>query len=267
MTNRAPSHAFTLVKVGGNVLDSETDLQEFVNQFARLAGRKVLVHGGGKLATQLSQRLGLTPKMIDGRRVTDAATLDLVVQVYGGLINKKVVAMLQAQGCTSVGVTGVDANCILARKRSLKNGIDYGFVGDVVSVQAEAFESWAERGWVPVVAPITHDGQGQLLNTNADTLAHEIAAALAERGHEVQLIFTFEKPGVLLDAADDSTVLPTLDAAQIAALREQGKIHSGMIPKLENACEAIQRGVKSVVLGKATDLSRLMQGTGGTKIS
>jgi acetylglutamate kinase len=260
------SQAVTVVKVGGNVIDHEADLNEFLSQFSKIPGPKVLVHGGGKLATELSERLGIPQKLVDGRRVTDAATLQVVTQVYGGWINKNLVAKLQALGCLSIGVSGIDGDLVLAEKRPLKNGIDYGFVGDVKSVRASFLLDCFKQGLTPVVAPLTHDGKGQILNTNADTLANEIAVALGACGCKVTLVFTFEKPGVLLDVQNEASVLPTLNAAQFEALQAQGKVFSGMIPKLTNACQSVARGLEQVILGRATDLERLLAGTTGTRV-
>ena len=270
MTSQGQTSQFgtsiTVVKVGGNVIDHAPDLVEFLNQFSKIPGPKVLIHGGGKLATELSQRLGIPQTLVEGRRVTDAATLQVVTQVYGGWINKNLVAKLQALGCTALGVSGADADLVLAEKRPVKNGFDYGFVGDVKAVRAARLTEWLHQGLTPVIAPLTHDGKGQILNTNADTLANEIAVALAQAGHRVTLVFTFEKPGVLLDIQNESSVLPTLNATQFEALQAQGKVFSGMIPKLTNACQSVARGLEPVILGRATDLERLLAGTAGTKV-
>jgi acetylglutamate kinase len=211
--------------------------------------------------------LGIVSKYVDGRRITDEQTIDLVTMVYGGLVNKKVVAELQTLHCNAIGITGADANLVPAQKRPVKE-IDYGFVGDVKSEQLQA-SSWSiflNNGLVPVVAPLTHDGQGQLLNTNADTMAQEIAKALATT-FKVSLIYSFEKAGVLLDANDDATVIPELRPAYYAKLKEEQKIFAGMIPKLDNAFAALQNGVSKVIIGKAEELQALISGKAGTTLS
>lgn len=258
--------AVNIIKIGGNVVDDEVVLNRFLLDFARLPGLKVLVHGGGKLATRIGETLGIKPNYIDGRRITDDATIDLVTMVYAGLINKKIVAALQAMNCNAIGLTGADANLIPAQKRPVKE-IDYGWVGDVQSktIPAATWTLLLTHLLVPVAAPITHNGEGQLLNTNADTIAQEIAKALSV-AYATRLIYTFEKAGVLLDANDETTVIPSLNPASFRQLRNEEKIFAGMIPKLENAFAALESGVSKVIIGKANQLQQLIDGSAGTTI-
>lgn len=268
-----------VIKIGGNIVDSEPVLASFLESFSKLVGghtsppsgdggfKAILIHGGGKVATKIGETLGIESKYVDGRRITDAATIDLVTMVYAGLINKKIIAQLQALNCNAIGVTGADGNLIPANKRPVKE-IDYGFVGDVKSdkINAQSWSSLLEHGFIPVVAPITHDGKGQLLNTNADTIAQEVAKAMSSL-YEVSLIYSFEKAGVLLDANDDATVISNIDPASYEQLKAEGKIFAGMIPKLDNAFAALNSGVKKVVIGKAEHLKDLINGESGTSIT
>lgn len=255
-----------IIKIGGNIVDDEKTLSSFLHSFAALEGKKVLVHGGGKIATRIGDQLGIQSRYIDGRRITDADTIDLVTMVYGGLINKKIVAQLQAAGCNAIGVTGADANLLPANKRPVKE-IDYGFVGDVKSAEVNArhWQTLIEGQLVPVVAPLTHDGKGHILNTNADTIAQELAKALSGL-YEVSLVYSFEKAGVLLDANDDSTVIASINPETFAQLKAEQKIFAGMIPKLENAFTAIRSGVQKVIIGKAENIQKLLTGAAGTTI-
>lgn len=253
-----------VVKIGGNIIDNEAKLAEFLQSFAALPGKKILVHGGGKLATQLAEKMGVEQTMIDGRRITDAETLKIVTMVYAGDINKRVVASLQSHGCNAIGLTGADGDAILAHKRE-KGGIDYGFAGDVDAVNAELLHALLSLNMAVVLAPITHNGKGQLLNTNADTIAQETAKGLSSH-YNVQLIYSFEKSGVLLDANDDSTVIVRIHPAYYEALKAEQKIFAGMIPKLDNAFAAIRSGVEKVIIGKAEELPALIAGTAGTSI-
>lgn len=256
-----------VVKIGGNIVDDEAKLSSFLQNFAAVEGRKILVHGGGKVATKIGESLGIESKYVDGRRITDAATIDLVTMVYAGLINKKIIAQLQAFNCNAIGVTGADGNLIPANKRPVKI-IDYGFVGDVKSDQINP-QNWAGllgQGFIPVVAPITHDGNGQLLNTNADTIAQEVAKAMSSL-YDVSLIYSFEKAGVLLDANDDATVISNIAPSSYQQLKEEGKIFAGMIPKLDNAFAALNSGVTRVIIGKAEQLTDLINGESGTSIT
>lgn len=241
----------TIVKVGGAVVEDEAQLAQLLTNFAAIPGRKVLVHGGGRKATKTAERLGIETHMVGGRRITDAAMLEVVTMVYGGLVNKQLVARLQAAGVNALGLTGADANVILSHRRPLKDGIDYGYVGDVDNVSDETLAHLIEAGITPVVAPLTHDGQGNILNTNADTMASETAKALA-RLYDVTLIFSFEKRGVLSDPADDDSVIPVITHADFQRYRADGTINGGMLPKIENALSAVDAGVSRVVITLAT---------------
>lgn len=256
----------TVFKIGGNIIDDAQALQSFIQQLSTIKGLKILVHGGGKLATSLATTLGIQQEMIEGRRVTDEATLRVVTMVYAGLVNKNIVALLQANKVNAIGLCGADANLIPAVKRPLKNGIDYGFVGDVSScLVGEKWQLFLENGLMPVMAPITHDGQGQLLNTNADTIANEVAVVLSKY-YKVSLIYVFEKKGVLLDAQDDDSVISAITPTYYQTLKSQNIIFAGMIPKLDNAFDALSRGVSKVTIGLASELSLLTAGTAGTTI-
>ena len=253
-----------VIKIGGNIIDDENRLADFLQSFAAIEGHKVLVHGGGKLATKLAATLGVEQQMIDGRRITDAETLKIVTMVYAGYINKNIVAQLQSAGCNAIGLTGADANAILAHKRTGQQ-VDYGYVGDVDAVNTTLFNVLLSQGITIVAAPVTHDNQGQLLNTNADTIAQEIARALSS-SYEVELIYSFEKPGVLLDAEDDSTLIKTINPAGYERLKAEKLIFAGMIPKLDNAFSALRSGVSKVIIGKAEQLPQLISGETGTTI-
>lgn len=234
----------TIVKVGGKVVEEPTSLHALLEDFSKLAGHKMLVHGGGRSATRLSEQLGIKAQMHEGRRITDQATLEVVTMVYAGLVNKNIVAALQARNINALGFSGADLNLIRATKRPVTT-IDYGFVGDVTGVQTDVAASLIAQGVVPVVSPITHDGKGQLLNTNADTIAAELAMAMAS-DFEVHVVYCFEKPGVLLDADDDHSVIDTLDYSQFKEHQLSGVISEGMIPKLDNGFNALKNGVKAV---------------------
>jgi acetylglutamate kinase len=255
-----------IVKVGGNVIDDEAPLSSFLKDFAAIPARKILVHGGGKLATATAEKLGIVQKMTDGRRITDAETLKVVTMVYAGYINKNIVAMLQSCKCNAMGLSGADGDLIPARKRQDKP-IDFGFAGDIDSswINVQSWQSLLDSSIVPVICPITHDGKGQLLNTNADTIAQELAKALGKE-YNVTLIYVFEKPGVLLDTNDDSSVIPSITANYYQQLKKEQKIFAGMLPKLENAFNALNSGVKRVVIGKAGQLTGLIEGKSGTMI-
>jgi acetylglutamate kinase len=248
---------FTFVKVGGKIVEEADTLQRLLHDFADISCKKALVHGGGRLATQLSERLGIESKIVDGRRITDKETLQIVTMVYGGLVNKNIVAGLQALGVNALGLTGADMNLIRSDKRPVKE-IDYGYVGDVKDVNTQSLISLVQHGIVPVLAPLTHDKQGHLLNTNADSIAGGTAKALAAY-FEVTLIYCFEKKGVLLDENDDNSVIAQLNRITFKQYVEQGIIRGGMIPKLENAFEAIDAGVKQVII---TNASEIHNGTG-----
>lgn len=249
----------TLIKVGGKIVEEEATLHALLDRFANLPGHKVLVHGGGRSATQLATRLGIESRMVEGRRITDAETLNVVTMVYGGLVNKRIVANLQARGLNALGLTGADMDVIRSIKRPVKE-VDYGFVGDVKQVNADLLADLIAKGVVPVMAPLTHDGQGHLLNTNADTIAGETAKALA-RHFEVTLVYCFEKRGVLRSENDDNSVIPTIDRPSFQQLVSEGIIQGGMIPKVENSLQAVEAGVKAVIITKADAIGLAGEGT------
>ena len=242
----------TIVKVGGAVVEDEAQLVQLLRDFTAIEGAKILVHGGGRRATKIAERLGIETKMVDGRRITDADMLEVVTMVYGGLVNKNVVARLQALGCDAIGLTGADANILLSVKRPLKNGVDFGFVGDVKQANGSKIAHLINAGLIPVIAPLTHDGQGHMLNTNADTMASETAKAMAAAGYDVTLIYAFEKPGVLRDADDDDSVIEKINHTDFEAYKTDGTISGGMLPKIENVLAAVDAGVKRVIITKAT---------------
>jgi acetylglutamate kinase len=246
-----------IIKIGGNVLDDESELNAFLKSFSEITSPKILVHGGGKIASELGKKLGIQPVMHEGRRITDAETLDLVVMVYAGLINKKLVAKLQAVNCNSIGLCGADGSSIPATKRVAE--IDYGFVGDIHSstINIALLSLLLRENNVPVIAPITHNKDGQLLNTNADTIASALSIALSSM-YTVHLIYCFEKNGVLMDASTDDSVIDKLSKSSYSKLIDKGIISGGMIPKLNNAFDAIDGGVQSVKIGHARNLNRLI---------
>ena len=244
-----------VIKIGGKVIEDPELLRGFLRSFAQLDGANVLVHGGGRNATQLAQRLGVEARMVEGRRMTDAAMLEVVVMVYGGWVNKQIVSQLQSLKCNALGLTGADMNSIVSTRRPAQP-IDYGFVGDVQHVEAAALVELLRQHIVPVLAPITHDGQGQLLNTNADTIASRVAEALTDRS-SVNLYYLFEKAGVLADPDDDQSVIPELSEAEYGQLRARGSIVAGMIPKLDNAFRALHAGVKNVYIAHHQAIAQL----------
>ena len=244
MENKKP---ITLIKIGGNIIDDQTELQQFLSDFSKIEGFKILVHGGGKSATKMAQSIGLIPQMIDGRRITDAAMLEVVVMVYAGQINKTIVAQLQANSTNAIGFSGADGNLIQSSKRNHPT-IDYGFVGDVKKVNTQLVETLLTNDIVPVFCAITHDGKGQLLNTNADTIASELAIALSEV-FDVTLNYCFEKPGVLYDANDDSSVIENINQELYSKLKGEKAIYSGMIPKLDNCFNSLSAGVQKIKIG------------------
>ncbi len=249
----------TLIKVGGKIVEEEETLCRLLQHFAAIEGYKVLVHGGGRSATKIAARLGIESRMVEGRRITDAQTLKVVTMVYGGLVNKNIVARLQAHGINALGLTGADMDVIRSAKRPVKE-VDYGFVGDVKRVDATFLERLIREGIVPVMAPLTHDGEGHLLNTNADTIAGETAKALAGR-FRVTLVYCFEKPGVLRDEKDAGSVIPEITEATFRDYVAQGIIQGGMIPKLENAFEALRAGVAEVIITEASAIHKTGAGT------
>ena len=251
----------TIVKVGGAVVEDESQLSQLLANFSAIPGKKLLVHGGGRRATKVASELGIESQMINGRRITDAKMLEVVTMVYGGLVNKNLVARLQANGVNALGLTGADIDIIRSHKRPIKDGIDYGFVGDVDRANGEMLNTLIQAGITPVIAPLTHDGQGNILNTNADTMASETAKALAPY-FDVTLIFAFEKAGVLQDPDDENSVIPVINRDLYHQYVEKGIISGGMMPKIENALAAIEAGVKRVII----TLSTAINGNSGTVI-
>ncbi len=249
----------TIIKVGGNVVEEEASLKSLLKDFSRIAGNKILVHGGGKTATNLSEKLGLASVKVDGRRITDAETLKVVTMVYAGLVNKNIVAGLQALGNNALGLTGADLDLIRAAKRPVAE-IDYGFVGDIKYVNYQALNELIGTGAIPVIAPITHDGHGQLLNTNADTIASELAVAMCF-DYEVRLIFCFEKNGVLMNEADNNSLIDEITPEYFENLKKSGVVSGGMIPKLSNGFAALRRGVGAVVITNPSGISEGLRGT------
>lgn len=252
----------TIIKVGGKIVEEQDTLHQLLADFKSVSGNKILVHGGGRSATAMAAKLGIETKMVDGRRITDKEMLDVVTMVYGGLVNKNIVAGLQGLGCNAVGFTGADMDIIRSVKRPVKD-IDYGYVGDVIDVNTRELAIMMEQGISPVVAPLTHDGKGQLLNTNADTIASELAMALSEH-YKVHLIFCFEKDGVLSDPNDESSVIYELNPQLYAEYKADGTIAAGMIPKLDNSFKALHNGVAEVLITNAANLTR--QSARGTVI-
>jgi acetylglutamate kinase len=242
----------SIIKIGGNIIDDPTELQKFLTDFSKIEGYKVLVHGGGKSATKMAQSIGLVPQLIDGRRITDAAMLDVAVMIYAGQINKNIVAQLQGYNTNAMGFSGADGNLIQSEKRNHLT-VDYGFVGDIKSVNILLLQTLLSSAIIPVFCAITHDKNGQLLNTNADTVASELAIALAEV-FDVTLNYCFEKPGVLFDSEDDSSVITTMNASLYSKLKEEKAIHSGMIPKLDNCFKSLSKGVQKIRIGHHTML-------------
>lgn len=277
-TTSNQKNALFIIKIGGNVIDNSEKLYNFLKAFVDLPGYKILVHGGGKMATKLAQDVGLEAKMINGRRVTDIETLRIVTMVYAGLINKNLVAQLQNKQCNAIGLSGADGNLIKAKKRpiqTLKNTetgeneeVDFGYVGDLdaQSVNTKNLIVLLENGFIPVFSAITHDGESQLLNTNADTIASALAVGLS-KNYQTSLIYCFEKKGVLLDLEDEQSVISEINPATFETLQSQNSIHSGMLPKLHNAFEAINSGVKQVFIGSADELHLLKTQNFGTRIT
>ena len=254
-------------KIGGKVVEDDAQLSGFLRSFAQLDGNKILIHGGGKWVTEMSQRLGIEVKMIDGRRITDAKTLEVVKMMLAGVANKNIVSKLQGYGCNAIGLTGADGNTILASKRPLKDGIDYGFVGDVKIINSSIIKGLIHAGMVPVFAAMTHDGHGNLLNTNADTIASSVAVGMVS-DFDVELNLCFELSGVLQDIDDPESVIPVIQPKNYKELKQKGVIHSGMIPKIDNAFEAIHAGVKAVRIMNSQHIKNMAEGEEhiGTKI-
>lgn len=253
-----PVDRLFIIKIGGNIMDDEEKLPSFLKDFVQIKEKKILVHGGGKIATQIGEKLGIKANYVNGRRITDEKTIDLVTMVYGGLTNKKIVAQLQALNCNAIGVTGADANLIPAKKRPVKD-IDYGFAGDIEKeklASGSVRDHWQlllNNGLVPVVASLTHDGKGQILNTNADTIASVLAVLLSEN-YYVRLVYCFEKKGVLKNVNDETSVIHLINKTIYKNLLEGHSVAEGILPKLENAFGAIDQGVKEVIIGHADDL-------------
>lgn len=241
-----------IIKIGGKTIDNEEAFSHFITAFSRVSGKKILVHGGGILANQIGEKMGINPNFHEGRRITDKETLDLITMVYGGLVNKKIVAKLQAQNVNAIGISGADGNLLKAQKRSVKE-VDYGFAGDIELVNADFLQNLISQNLTPVICPITHDQKGQLLNTNGDTIAKEIACAL-KAYFEVNLWLCFDKKGVLLDFNDEESIIPKLTPNAYAELLDKSLIHDGMKPKLENAFQALKSGVSIIRIGSADDI-------------
>ena len=253
--------SITIIKVGGAIVEDEAQLTQLMHDFSAIEGPKVLVHGGGRRATAVASKLGIESKMVNGRRITDAQMLEVVTMVYGGQVNKNIVARLQAIGINALGLTGADINCLLSHKRPVKDGIDFGFVGDVERADGKALAALIEQGITPIMAPLTHDGMGNILNTNADTIAAETAKGLAPY-YDVTLIYCFEKNGVLANPDDDNSVIPLITHSDFERLVADGIVAGGMIPKIQNALSAIDAGVGRVIITKANAI----EGKSGTII-
>ncbi|MBC7889020.1 MAG: acetylglutamate kinase [Ferruginibacter sp.] len=255
-----PLPSLFIIKIGGNIIDDDTALQSFLKDFASVNDRKILVHGGGKIASKIGEQLGISSSYINGRRITDEATIDLVTMVYGGLVNKKIVAKLQALDCNAIGLTGADANIIPALKRPVKE-INYGFAGDIKTdcLGVQSLEVLLSNNFTPVFAPLTHDGKGQMLNTNADTIAAALAVGLS-KNYQVRLIYCFEKKGVLENMEDENSVIPLITKEKYGQLLRDKKLFEGILPKIDNAFAAISNGVKEVLIGDANDLLQNVSG-------
>lgn len=255
-----------IIKIGGNVIDDEQALISFLKEFSNIKAKKILVHGGGKIATSIGDKLGIKANYIDGRRITDDETIDVVTMVYGGLVNKKIVAALQSINCNAIGLSGADANVLPAVKRPVKE-IDYGWVGDINAniINTATWELFLNNDLIPVLAPLTHDSSGHILNTNADTMASVLSVSLS-KCYDVKLIYCFEKNGVLESIDDENSVIPKLNQNNYWQLKESKKLYAGILPKIDNAFDAINNGVKGVVIGSSLLVSELIQGESGTKI-
>jgi acetylglutamate kinase len=255
-----------VIKIGGNVIDEEKSLHSFLKDFSSIKEKKILVHGGGKIATAIGDKLNIQSKYIDGRRITDDATIDLVMMVYGGLVNKKIVVSLQSRQCNAIGLSGADANLLPAKKRPVIT-IDYGWVGDVdaAEINTSTWQLFIDNDLVPVVASLTHDKEGHILNTNADTMAAVLSIALSEF-YKVKLIYCFEKNGVLTNVDDETTIITELDVQTYNQLKEDKKLVGGILPKIDNAFDAVNSGVDKVVIGNSNQLLQLVKGKNGTKI-
>lgn len=249
-----------VVKIGGNVIDNQQSLDKFLKDFSQISAKKILVHGGGKIATEIASRLGIEAVMVEGRRITDKPMLDIVTMVYGGLINKNIVAKLQSHGSNAIGLSGADGNSILCEKRPVKD-VDYGFVGDVKDVNNSFLDHLLNDGIVPVMSPLSHDGAGNMLNINADTVATTLSKAMA-RNYKVSLLYCFELNGVLSDFEDKNSVIENITYSNYQELKQKGIISKGMIPKLDNSFDAIQNGVSKVVICHSDNMLAVSRGTG-----
>lgn len=249
----------TIVKVGGKIIEDSLALHKLIQKFASLDSSKLLIHGGGRSATKMAEKLGIETKMVNGRRVTDASMLDVVTMVYGGLVNKNIVALLQSEGLNAIGITGADANIIKAHKRKVVD-VDYGFVGDVDAVNEKQLKSFIDLGLIPVIAPLTHDGNGALLNTNADTIAGTCANAMAKT-YDVTLYYCFEFEGVLADGKDIASVISHITKENYVQLKQDGIVSDGMIPKLDNAFQSLEMGVKEVIITSIQNIGVANKGT------
>ncbi|CAH8282557.1 N-acetylglutamate kinase [Mariniflexile fucanivorans] len=244
----------SIVKIGGNIIEDDTSLNAFLKLFANLKGKKILVHGGGKRATAIAAKLGIESKMINGRRITDAETLEVITMVYGGLVNKNIVAQLQASNIDAIGLTGADINSMTSEKRPVKD-VDFGFVGDVKKVAHNSIDKLIKADFTPVFCAITHDGKGQLLNTNADTITSQLAVGMSNL-YETSIYYCFELDGVLKDINDKNSVIKHIDSSLYKELLEQGIIADGMLPKLENCFDALNHGVKTINMGNTNMLTQ-----------
>lgn len=254
---QTPNSELYIIKIGGNVIDNEEALSRFLNDLSQLQKPFILIHGGGKVATEISKGLGIEAQMVDGRRITDAETLKIVTMVYAGLINKKIVSKLQALGKNAIGLTGADGNIIFAKKRPVKNGIDYGFVGDVEKVDGTVIKNLLDAGLQPVLAPLSHDGQGNMLNTNADTIASTVSVAMSKL-YETNLVYCFELKGVLENINKPDSVITDINTDRYKELKDTGIIAKGMIPKMDNSFDAIDAGVNSVIICHADDIKEIV---------
>jgi len=258
----------SIFKIGGKVIDDNNELKIFLRDFAGIPGKKILVHGGGKWVTEMCRRLGIEVKMTNGRRITDERTLEVVTMILPGLANKKIVVILQKYGCNALGLTGADGNTITATRRPVKNGIDFGFVGDIMEVNVNNVQEIIKSGFVPIFTAMTHDKNGQLFNTNADTIASSLAVGLSEE-YNVNLYYCFEKSGVLKDLSDENSLVSHINHGNYNDLKREGVIHTGMLPKVDNAFNAIDSGVKRVYICHYGDVKKLSEGVEefGTQIS
>lgn len=264
--NKIVKELLYIIKIGGNVIDDKSNLNSFLEEFSSIKEKKILVHGGGKIATAIGDKLNIQSKYIDGRRITDDETIDLVTMVYGGLVNKKIVAVLQWLRCNAIGLSGADANVLPAKKRPVK-AFDYGWVGDinVEHINLSSWQLFIDNNITPVVAALTHDEEGHILNTNADTIASVLSVALS-KAYNVELVYCFEKNGVLKDVNDESSVIAELNAATYNTLKESKKLFAGILPKIDNAFDTINSGINKVTIGNSNDLLQLINNKSGTKI-